>query len=213
MNREENKKYMKKWHKEHPEYNKQYYKESSEWKTNNLEHCKKYMKQWREKNSNYMKEYRKQYNFNNAKRIKVYMKQWRGDNTKKIRIYENQWRENRYKTDLKFNLNIKMSRGINSSIKNNKNGRHWETFLNYTLKDLIKRLTKTMPEGYNWQDYLNGELEIDHIIPKSKFNFTKPEHPDFKRCWALNNLQLLPMRENRIKSDKLTRPFQLALKM
>ena len=28
MNKKENKKYMKKWHKEHPEYNKQYYKEN-----------------------------------------------------------------------------------------------------------------------------------------------------------------------------------------
>ncbi|GAI73524.1 unnamed protein product, partial [marine sediment metagenome] len=44
-----------------------------------------------------------------------------------------------------------------------------------------------------WKDYLNRDLHIDHIIPKSAFNFTKPEHTDFKRCWALDNLRLLPV--------------------
>ena len=70
-----------------------------------------------------------------------------------------------------------------------------------------------MPKGYAWQDYISGILEIDHIIPISAFNFTKPEHIDFKRCWALSNLRLLLKEENRIKSNKMERPFQPALNM
>jgi 5-methylcytosine-specific restriction endonuclease McrA len=99
------------------------------------------------------------------------------------------------------------------SLKGNKAGRRWEPLAGYTLSDLIKRLNKTMPEGYTWQDYLTGKLQVDHIIPRSVFNFTRPEHTDFKRCWALNNLRLLPARENSIKSNHLKKPFQPALKI
>jgi len=70
-----------------------------------------------------------------------------------------------------------------------------------------------MPKGYCWQDFLEGKLHIDHKIPISAFNFTKSEHIDFKRCWALSNLQLLPARENIIKSNHLSKPFQPALKI
>jgi len=97
------------------------------------------------------------------------------------------------------------------SLKGNKAGKHWENLVGYTLKDLVKHLKKTMPKGYNWKDVLNGKLHIDHIIPKSVFNFTKPRHIDFQNCWALSNLQLLPARENMLKHDKLTKPFQPAL--
>ena len=45
------------------------------------------------------------------------------------------------------------------------------------------------------------------------FNFSKPEHPDFKRCWALKNLRLLPAEENRKKGSKLINPFQPALEI
>ena len=104
-----------------------------------------------------------------------------------------------------------MRRAITESLKGKKAGRRWEDLVGYTLNDLFKRLKSTMPEGYTWQDYLKGKLHIDHIIPKSVFNFTKPEHPDFLKCWALENLRLLPERENIIKSNHLTRPFQPAL--
>ena len=79
------------------------------------------------------------------------------------------------------------------------------------ISDLIKRLKLTMPEGYCWEDYINNKLHIDHIIPVSVFNFTKPEDIDFRNCWALSNLRLLQARENLRKSDKLYKPFQPAL--
>ena len=106
-----------------------------------------------------------------------------------------------------------MLSGIGISIKGNKNGRHWETLIGYKLNDLIKHLKSTMSKGYTWQNYLEGKLHIDHKIPISVFNFSKPEHPDFRRCWALSNLQLLPAKENIVKRDKLTKPFQPALQI
>ena len=134
-------------------------------------------------------------------------------NKEKQKKWFRQYLRKRLKTDLKFNLNHNIRRSIWESLKNEKAGRHWEDLIDYTLTDLIKRLNKTMPEGYTWQDYLQGKLQMDHIIPISVFNFSKPEHTDFKRCWALSNLRLLPAKENLRKSNKLDRPFQPALKI
>ena len=111
----------------------------------------------------------------------------------------------RLRTDLKFNLSKRMSGGIRKSLWGSKGGLRWESLIPYTLDDLIRRLKKTIPDGYRWGD---SGLHIDHIIPISKFNYEKPEDDDFQRCWALSNLQLLPAAENMSKSDKLEKPFQ-----
>ena len=70
-----------------------------------------------------------------------------------------------------------------------------------------------MPDNCTWQNYLEGKLHIDHIIPINAHNFTKAQHTDFKRCWALSNLRLLPAKENLIKGSELTKPFQPALSL
>ena len=86
-----------------------------------------------------------------------------------------------------------------------------ETLLGYKLSILKKHLTQTMPQDYSWDDYLKGKLHIDHIIPIVAFNFKSAEDINFKHCWALNNLQLLPARENLRKGTKLIQPFQSSL--
>jgi len=34
---------------------------------------------------------------------------------------------------------------------------------------------------------------------------------DFRRCWSLDNLQLLPAKENIVKYTKIIKPFQTSL--
>ena len=68
-----------------------------------------------------------------------------------------------------------------------------------------------MPIGYAWDDYLNGKLHVDHKIPIKAFNFEKTSDEDFKRCWALKNLQLLPVIKNLLKGAKLSKHFQPTL--
>lgn len=62
-----------------------------------------------------------------------------------------------------------------------------------------------------WEKYLEGKIHIDHKTPKTVFNFTQPEHEDFKRCWALSNLQPMWANENWSKGTKLTKHFQPSL--
>jgi len=170
----------------------------------NKEIIKKQHKQWRKDNIEKQKENNRQYYIKNRERLLRASKQWYENNRRK----KIQGLSLKRKTDLKSNINNRVASGIRTSLRNNKCGRHWEKLVGYTLSDLIKRLRKTLPKGYTWQ-----ECHIDHIIPKSAFNYTKPEHPDFKRCWALKNLRLLPAKENLIKNAKLNRSFQPALRI
>ena len=117
----------------------------------------------------------------------------------------------RRKTDLRFVLSNRMRCLMYQALRGEKNGRKWEDLSGYSADALHRRLEKIMPAGYTWQDVMDRKLEMDHIIPISAFNFTKPEHIDFKKCWALSNLQLLTGRENRRKYNKLDKPFQPSL--
>lgn len=181
----------KKFREENPLY-------SKEWWENNRKKQRKYQREWKEKN------------IKKAREIwdKYYM-----ENIVNIRMRDKKFKKGKYHNDLSYRINNLMSRAIRYSLKGNKNGEHWEKLVKYTTEDLIKHLKKTIPKGYNWQDFLEGKLHIDHKIPKSIFNFDKSNQIDFQRCWALENLRLLPARENLIKSNKLTRPFQPALKI
>ena len=53
------------------------------------------------------------------------------------------------------------------------------------------------------EDYLNGKLQLDHIMPLSSYNFESADDEEFKEAWSLKNLQLLLASDNRSKNDKL----------
>ena len=74
--------------------------------------------------------------------------------------------------------------------------------LGYAPLDLVKWLESQFTEknGYSWNNY--GDWHIDHIRPIASFDFDSMEHPDFKKCWALNNLQPLWATDNMRKNDK-----------
>jgi hypothetical protein len=106
-------------------------------------------------------------------------------------------------------LNHSMKTGIGRSLQGNKNGAKWTGLVDYSITELRVHLEKQFKSGMTWSNY--GDWHIDHIIPISAFNFTKPEHEDFKRCWALSNLQSLWASENCQKNKKLSKPFQPSL--
>jgi 5-methylcytosine-specific restriction endonuclease McrA len=99
---------------------------------------------------------------------------------------------------------------ISSYLKDGRERKHLEKILGYTIDNLKKHLEKQFREGMTWGNYCT-EWQIDHIIPVSRFNITSINDFDFKRCWALDNLQPLWKEENRRKADKIMEPFQPAL--
>ena len=212
------KEYMKKYNKEYYIKNKEKLDEyKKQWEEENKDRSKKNRREYYQKNKEKRREYSRTYCKNNREKMrkyhKIYMREYRDIHKEELNKKRNEQIKARNRTDLKFNLNDRMGSTLRKSLKGNKNGWHWEDLVGYTLEDLIKQLKKTMPKGYTWQDLLEGRLHIDHKIPKSAFNYDSPKHSDFERCWALKNLQLLPAEENKVKGNKLTRPFQPALKI
>lgn len=102
-----------------------------------------------------------------------------------------------------------MRRSIYDSLKGNKHGHHWEDLVGYTFQKLKKHLEKQFKTGMTWQNY--GQWHVDHKIPISVFNFKKATDIDFRRCWALKNLQPMWAIENLKKHVKIERPFQPSL--
>lgn len=128
-------------------------------------------------------------------------------NKKRLHAQRNQ----RRRTFSGVRLRANMSAAIYSSLKNGKANRSWLKLVDYTIPQLKKHLEKQFTEGMAWNNYGKDGWELDHIIPITVFNFTTPEHRDFKRCWALKNLQPLWSKTNRTKSAKLTKHFQPSL--
>jgi hypothetical protein len=178
-----------------------------EYANNNEERIKKYKSDYYIINKEKISEDNKIYREENKIPLAEKRKLWVGNNRSKIREYKNK----RYHNDERFNLDYKMSNAIRKALRKNKAGRGWESLVGYTLDDLIRRLKKTMPEGYTWDDVFSGKLEIDHIVPRSLFDYDNSDQIAFKKCWTLDNLQLLPEKENREKRNKCDKPIQLYL--
>lgn len=169
----------------------------------NLEKTRAKSKTWREKNKDKIVAYREA----NKEKINAKSRARYAVNKKEI-IARDKERRN---SEPKYKLNQNMSHAIRDALAGNKNGRHWETLVDFTLTDLKKHLEKQFKKGMAWENY--GEWHIDHKIPKSVFNYTKPEHEDFKKCWALKNLQPMWAVDNVKKGVFLFKHFQPSLKI
>lgn len=107
------------------------------------------------------------------------------------------------KEDPSFSLSCRIRILMYHSIRKTKNSRKWEELVGYTCDDLRKHIERLFTDGMSWDKFMAGEIHIDHIRPVSSFNFTCPEDPDFKLCWALENLQPLWAVDNMKKSNKI----------
>lgn len=71
--------------------------------------------------------------------------------------------------------------------------------LGCSVDEFIQYLKKTLPENATWENYMNGDLHIDHIIPLSYYDLTILEQR--KIAFKFDNHQLLWGSDNLEKSD------------
>ena len=105
--------------------------------------------------------------------------------------------------DPKHKLNLNMAIAIGHDLKyrgSSKDGRHWETLVGYTKEELMAHLENLFQLGMTWKN--QSKWHIDHVKPKILFNFKTAEDPEFKKCWALKNLQPLWAGDNNSKGSK-----------
>lgn len=147
---------------------------------------------------------RKSYHKNAEKSI-ARVKMWIINNPEKHRAILKNSDRKRLSTP-KGRLDNNISCLMRQSLKKGKEGHRWESLVPYKINELMVHLKKQFTEGMTWENY--GKWHVDHKIPISVFNYTKPEHTDFKRCWSLKNLRPMWAKENISKGAKLSKHFQ-----
>lgn len=148
-----------------------------------------------------IKKRRVKYANDNKGKIKKYQRKYYLENIDLIKKRATESRRKRVAEDPALRLNLSMGANIRHSLKSNKNGRHWETFVDYTQKKLRDHLKSQFKDGMTWENY--GKWNIDHKIPISIFNINGVKSKGFKKCWALGNLQPLWANDNFVKGNKL----------
>lgn len=194
-----------------PNYQKKYYKKNRE---KYLKYFEEYYQKNKEKSINRNLKYYRENKEEGLKKRREYYQSHKKQFEEYYQIHKDQYLENENirRKDPKYRLNQNISRAIRHSLKNGKNGLNWEKPVGYTLDDLVKHLERQFTPEMSWNNY--GSIwEIDHIIPKSIFNFDNIGQLDFKRCWALSNLRPLEKYKNRQKHSRIDEFFQPSLKI
>ena len=194
---EEKKAYLREYYKKNK---KRLSRKMAEYRKTHKEEAKKYSKEWRQKNKESLKKKKAAHYQKNKEKIQTK----RRLNHVRVLAYQNKRRQNP-----KIKLNAAISESVRYCLKHGKNGLGWEELVGYTLNQLVEHIEKLFQPGMTWANY--GKWHIDHKIPVSAFNFSNPKHLDFKRCWALSNLQPLWAKENVRKYNKIKKPFQPSL--
>lgn len=172
---------------------------------------------------------RNRYETDHAKRLE-YNKQWREKNTEKERKrsrdkYHRTMRENpeqirdawrrgdeKRRSTARGRLENSISAGVHRGLtRGGKAGRSTFKLLGYSLNQLMRHLEKRFQPNMTWENYGDEGWHIDHKIPLSAHNYETPDDIDFKRAWALKNLQPMWAPENLSKGAKLDKPFQPTL--
>ena len=157
-------------------------------------------KQWQKDHVNELREYQKKYystpkskektkayQLANKEKISEYAKTWAKNNVEKRRLAKRQW-DQKHRLDPFHRVSNNIRTNMAHALQGKKGFRKWESLVGYSLQDLINHLQSKLSTDMTWDNY--GSLwQVDHITPKSWFKYDSAEHPEFKKCWALANLQ------------------------
>jgi len=122
------------------------------------------------------------------------------------KIWERQY-QNRPSAIMSKNLARQLHRAIKSKNTNWSKGMELEgnvwVHFSFTIDEFRERFESLFTKGMTWENM--GLWHIDHIKPKASFNqeeLADPTSEDFKKCWALENLQPLWALDNIKKGAK-----------
>jgi hypothetical protein len=80
--------------------------------------------------------------------------------------------------------------------------------LGYNRQEFISYIESQFEPWMTWDNHGRSpklgkpKWQLDHIKPKSSFNYTSMEDQDFIECWSLKNLKPIQARLNALKSNK-----------
>jgi len=184
-----------------------WYLRSKEWIKNNPEKTKdmstKYrnskkgkntQKEWRKNNPNKVKSTVSKYS--KTEKSKISKRKWRQNNKE----WESNYRKNRCKNDIQFDLNVKIRRRISTALNRRNINKSDKTIklLGCSYAFYKEYLESLFTPGMTWKN--KNKWHIDHKIPISSFDLTKPEEQ--KACFHYTNTQPLWAKDNIKKGAK-----------
>ena len=180
-------------------YRQKYYEE-------NKENIAQRKREWNKKNADHVRERTKRYNQENKEHLDQKRKEYRIKNKEVIAEKRKIYRNGKLKNDPAYKLKNLVARLVRHALKRNDGSKAGESvlqYLPYTMDELKEHLEKQFQEGMTWDNHTTEGWHIDHIIPQSKLIYDSMDHPNFQKCWALENLQPLWAKENISKSNKI----------
>jgi hypothetical protein len=169
---------------------------------NNLDLFKEKDKQRRKNKTSEEKEIiavkQKKYRLENADKIKAY----RLENADKIREKRRIYNNNKSKEEIEFRLIKNLRSRTRFALKK------WDTIksdntvllLGCSISYFKEYFCSLFIENMNWEEFMNGNIHIDHIIPCIKFNLKNEDEQ--RKCFHYTNLQPLWKIDNLKKGIK-----------
>jgi hypothetical protein len=153
-------------------------------------------KQWREENKERSNETRRTYR---NKRMED------PEYRKNSNEYHSNYLRNRRANDPAYKIAGNVSRLVRHAIKRLSEGltsKGGNTFdhLPYTPQELVEHLESQFDENMSWENH-GKYWHIDHIIPQAMLPYDSVKHENFRKAWALDNLQPLTVFENLSKNS------------
>lgn len=140
--------------------------------------------EYREKNIEWYRGYNKRYYRENSEKIKE---------ASKKSLYR------RIESDNGFKMLQRLRKRMYEAVKGRVKSARTIELIGCSVEYLQQYLEEQFQDGMTWDNY--GEWHVDHIIPCSSFDFSKPE--DQRSCFHYSNLQPLWAIDNIRKSDKI----------
>jgi hypothetical protein len=183
--------------------------DAAKYRAEHADDLKAYNDNWYAENKEAKNRKAREWQRANPEKVKSYQQKYRtthGDLMLARRKLRDKLKRSTPQGRLENNIKAAIHRGLTAEAK-----RRRPTFalLGYTVDDLRSHLEKQFQPGMTWENY--GEWHVDHKVPLAAHNYETPDDIDFKKAWALNNLQPLWAIDNHSKGAKLSKPFQPSL--
>lgn len=144
---------------------------------------------------------RKKYYNENKDKISEKSKLYYDQNKEWFKAYQREWQKNERKNNPLYVLRSSVGRKIRKMLGGAKNSSVTK-ILPYTIKQLKEHLESQFDKNMSWDNY-GLYWEVDHIYPQSLLSYDSLDHPNFLKCWSLDNLRPLEKIENRKKGNKI----------
>jgi len=160
-----------------PCHDKYLYEKNPESYKHALEHVSKYQKEHRKERSDYKRK-------------------WRNKTGKEVIA-----QTKKFHNDINYRIYHIFASTVHHAIRNNKKiVPSFERVTGYPFSDLKIHLELKFRNRMSWDNY--GKVwNIDHILSRRKFNYKSRDDSEFKKFWALDNVQPLFVKENMRKQE------------